>query len=573
MPLHLFRPEDLTPQRCAGARRRSPLGLLLAATLVFGCASGGSRAGDLSGGSGGEETGGESGGTGGKGGSQGPRGQTGGSSGDTGGAGGSVPTGGSGGAATDASMEQPDAGGTGSPDAGPTMPPPPLPADDQLPPCLRTVKAGSSAELSSALGAAKPGDCIELADGDYAFPAIAAKGTEKAPIVVKASNLLEATVSTGRLDFNGAEWVVVQGLTYKSSGTIKMNNCQYCRLSRSRLELAETLGGGDNDWITVSGTSNHCRIDHNDMGPKIQIGNTIMLSGAGPQIVQNTRIDHNHFHDIKHTTGNGWETIRAGLSSWWLSIAHSVIELNLFERADGDPETISIKSSQNVIRWNTMRGTNGQFVLRHGNGSEMYGNFIFGDGLAGAGGIRVHGGNHKIYNNYIEGTAKTGINLEGGEFDDNSGAPTDHKQVYSTQVMFNTLIGRPLVVGGAHPLDPHDCTFANNVVIGSTITQTATSMNNRFAGNIVTGTGGVTTGVKNLDLKVMKVGDLTMPIAGGPVVDAADPLLSVMTDISGLARTKPDVGAFELANWSGAQPIEGAINRPLTAKDVGPLSP
>jgi hypothetical protein len=466
----------------------------------------------------------------------------------------------------------PDVANPAPNDAGPSTPPP-SPADDPLPACLRTVNVGDSGTLSSALGAAKPGDCIVLADGDYTFPTISAKGTEKAPIVVKAANILKATVSSGRLDYDGAEWVVVQGLTYKSTGTIKMNNCQYCRLSRSRLQLAETLGGGDNDWITVSGTSNHCRIDHNDAGPKIQIGNTIMLAGAGPQIVQNTRIDHNYFHDIKHTTGNGWETIRAGLSSWWLSVAHSVIERNLFERADGDPETISIKSSQNVIRWNTLRGTNGQFVLRHGNGSEMYGNFIFGDGLPGAGGIRVHGGNHKIYNNYVEGTAKTGINLEGGEHDDNSGAPTDHKQVYNTQVMFNTIIGRPIVIGGAHPLSPHDCVVANNVVIGSTITEAAGSENNRFAGNIVGAASGVTTGVKNVDPMVMKVGELTLPTPGSPLIDASDPLLSVTTDISGLPRAKPDVGAFELSNWSGGRAAEGALNGPLTAKDVGPLSP
>jgi hypothetical protein len=48
-------------------------------------------------------------------------------------------------------------------------------------------------------------------------------------------------------------------------------------------------------------------------------------------------------------------------------------------------------------------------------------------------------------------------------------------------------------------------------------------VNNRFAGNIVNGSGGVTTGVKNLDPKVMKVADLTMPTSGSPVIDAADP--------------------------------------------------
>src|SRR4029077_8539033 len=138
-------------------------------------------------------------------------------------------------------------------------------------------------------------------------------------------------VSTGKLDYEGAAWVTVQGLMWTSDGTVKMNNCQTCRLTRCRLQIKETVGGADNDWITVGGTSNYCEVDHNETGPKIQIGNTIMLSGAGPQIVQNTWIHHNYIHDIKRAGGNGWECIRAGLSGWWLSVAHSLIEHNLFE--------------------------------------------------------------------------------------------------------------------------------------------------------------------------------------------------------------------------------------------------
>jgi hypothetical protein len=41
------------------------------------------------------------------------------------------------------------------------------------------------------------------------------------------------------------------------------------------------------------------RVDHNDFGPKTVLGNTIMLSGAGSQIVQQTRLDHNYFHDVR----------------------------------------------------------------------------------------------------------------------------------------------------------------------------------------------------------------------------------------------------------------------------------
>src|SRR5262249_27372877 len=143
----------------------------------------------------------------------------------------------------------------------------------------------------------------------------------------------------------------------------------------------------------------------------------------------------------------------------------TVIELNLFKRCDGDPETISIKSSDNVLRYNTMRGNAGQLTLRHGNRSQVYANFILADGVANAGGIRVLGGDHKIYNNYL---ADVPIDLEGGESTDQTGNLTDHKQVYRAQVLFNTVIAaRAIQVGGGHPLEPIDCTIANNLMQGA----------------------------------------------------------------------------------------------------------
>jgi poly(beta-D-mannuronate) lyase len=217
----------------------------------------------------------------------------------------------------------------------------PAPVDD-LPACRRTVPVTTSAALASAIGAALAGDCIVLADGSYTLPTIRAQGTAASPIVIKAAHPLQATVSTGTLSYDGAAYVVVQGLLWQA-GQIRMNNCDHCRLSRCRLALAEPTGV-DFDWVTVTGTSNGCRLDHNDLGPKNVLGNMVMLAGSGSQIVQNTRIDHNFFHDVNRTSGNGWETIRGGLSGWTFSSAHSVIEHNLFKAASGDPETTSIKS-------------------------------------------------------------------------------------------------------------------------------------------------------------------------------------------------------------------------------------
>jgi poly(beta-D-mannuronate) lyase len=449
-------------------------------------------------------------------------------------------------------------------------PPPPMTPEVPLPPCIRTVAVSTSAELKAANGKAQAGDCIVLADGDYAFDAITRQGTVAKPIVVQAAHLGKATVSTGSIEVRGGAYVVLQGLSFSSgNGAIRLIDCDHCRLTRSWVRPQEVA---DNiDWINVSGKSDYCRIDHNDVGPRTRIGNDVMLAGDGTQVVQHTRIDHNFFHDVHRTTGNGWETIRAGLSQWTFSSANTMIESNLFKGCDGDPETISIKSSDNVLRYNTLRANQGELTLRHGNRSLVYGNFIFADGVADAGGIRVLGGEHRIYNNYL---SEVSIFLEGGESNDQTGMLTDHKQVYRAQVVFNTVIAnRGISVGGAHPLQPIDCTIANNLLqgMGPLVTETAGSQNTRYVGNIANGNPGLkkTPGeLEQVDPMLVKMGDLLKLSAGSAAIDAADPSFTFVTDdIDGDPRgVAPDIGADEYAQQA---PVRG----PLTEADVGPAAP
>jgi hypothetical protein len=463
--------------------------------------------------------------------------------------------------APDGSVVPPSGGADGGP--GPATPPPPAGPDD-LPACKRTVDVAGSAALPPALDAAMPGDCLVLADGMYTLPVINKKGTAEAPIVIRAANVLKAVVASGALKLDGAAYVVVQGLMYQSNTPVSVNDCDHCRVSRCRFQLAD----GGFDTLTVNGKSHDCRVDHNDFGPKNVLGNTVMLAGSGPQIVQNTRIDHNHFHDVKGGGGNGWETIRGGLSGWSFSSAHTIIEYNLFQRCTGDPETISMKSSDNILRYNTMRDNKGQMVLRHGNRTQVYGNYI----LSGSGGMRICGGEHKIFNNYIADVTDNAILLEGGENDDMHGMLTDHKQVYKTQVLFNTVVNsRGIAVGGSHPMNPHDCLVANNLLQGTgpLLVEVAGGVNNQFAANMVNGGAGLDKpgAVMMADPKLTRTGEIFRIAAGSPAIDAADPAYTVPDDIDGNPRTgKLDIGADELTG-------EGQQRGPLTEKDVGPLAP
>jgi hypothetical protein len=452
---------------------------------------------------------------------------------------------------------------------------PPTSAGDALPACVRPVPVASSAALATALSTAQPGDCINLADGDYTFPTIAAKGTAAAPIVIRAVNLLKAVVSSGNLTMQGAAYVVVQGISWTGSGVITLTDTDHGRISRFRIQRMET---GPNQQIhdlaaiTVAGKSTSCRLDHNDIGPQNQHGNMILVTGdeAAGTLSQHTLIDHNYFHDVHFTGGNGWETIRSGADVLSFVSSFTIIEHNLFKNDANDPEVISLKSSDNTVRYNTLRSSRGQFVLRSGNRATVYGNYILADGEPRSLGLRVHGGQHKIFNNYVEGVSGPGILLEGGENNDMNGTLQDHKQVYKTEIVFNTLVNTGgIVLGGSHPLEPVDCVVAYNIVQGSggLYTQAPGTMNVKYTGNIASAPAQVTAGVMVFDPKLMKIGEVFTIAPGSPAVNAALPTFSYVTDdIQGRPRNDPtpDIGANEVS-------ATAAKFGPLTEADVGPM--
>jgi poly(beta-D-mannuronate) lyase len=287
---------------------------------------------------------------------------------------------------------------------------------------------------------------------------------------------------------------------------------------------------------------------------------------------------HNYFFNHAFSGSNGGESIRAGLSGRALSAAHSVIEYNLFEQANGDPEAISIKSSDNVIRYNTVRNSKGCLVFRHGNRTTLTGNFV----LNGGCGIRVYGNDHRIFNNYLANNTGAALTIGSGtEADHYEGEPSETRTGYdaSERVRFthNTLVNNSVhVVGEDRDFVPRDWVFANNLVQGDTGTHVNlsrdTPVNFTFEGNVLWGAGTAgnipAAGFARMDTQLVADSGLMRVRAGSALVDAAvgsDP--DVSSDMDGQARSGvKDVGADELST----APV---VIRPLTAADVGPNAP
>jgi hypothetical protein len=255
------------------------------------------------------------------------------------------------------------------------------------------------------------------------------------------------------------------------------------------------------------------------------------------------------------------------------------MDFNLFEHADGDPETISLKSSDNIVRWNTVRATSGEITLRHGNRDQIYSNFILGEGVAGSSGIRVCGEDHLVFDNYIERVAGTGIFLEGGDSDVRNEAGTAHYRVHNARVVFNTVVNARsgIVNGGSHPFQPIGSVVANNIVVGASgsLYKQTSPVNPTYQGNLGHPSGGTSLGmtvtaaqVRRVDPELVVRSGASRLAAGSPAIDAAVGSFPFASkDIDGDTRSAPDVGADEFVA-SGSM-----LAVPLTAADVGPAAP
>ena len=120
-------------------------------------------------------------------------------------------------------------------------------------------------------------------------------------------------------------------------------------------------------------------------------------------------IHHNLFKDIPKGTennGNGYETLQLITKDNPFNPppgnCNTIIEDNLFVRANGEAEIISIKSNGNIIRNNTFRACMGGLVLRHGHGNVATANVVLADGEPKANGIRFQGSTQVVANNYFE---------------------------------------------------------------------------------------------------------------------------------------------------------------------------
>ncbi|MCX6309046.1 MAG: T9SS type A sorting domain-containing protein, partial [Bacteroidia bacterium] len=361
--------------------------------------------------------------------------------------------------------------------------------------------------------------------------------------------------------------------TFNGSNTIALNG------NYNTLTEVNFNGYCADHFVYITGRYNvvtHCNFQN-----KLAVMTDKAGTGDLVQIIPNaTNPGYNtiRFCSFQHIPGMGGdygnECIRIGNSTVSSFISRTTVEYCYFEDTGlGDSEAISVKSRENVLRFNTMNNNpDAMFVFRNGDNNVAYSNFFI-----NSGGIRVKEANNIFcYNNYFEKAGATGSMSAVSYIYDTSNSTYVLDNIH---FLHNTFVDCGLIdLGGVGATNG---TWANNI-----FKKTGTIFNNPnngtvFKGNLYKGTLGISipSGMTNNDpLLTLNADGYYGLSASSPCIDASDgsypPLLNIpnidtlLFDIQGktrpASRTLKDVGCEEY-NAGGT-----SINRPLKLSDVGP---
>jgi len=469
--------------------------------------------------------------------------------------------------------------------------------EDTTPPTIYTVSNGDDLKDICKGFNLKPGDIVEVENGTYDSDGgitIESSGTVYKPIIIRAKNTGEAVLS-GETYFTirKAAHIILEGFHFTSAKytVVKLEGCNNIRITKNIFQLTES-DGQSGKWLYIGGywndgsiLSHHNRIDHNIFRDKHQLGNFITIDG-GDNVSQHDRIDHNYFYNIGPRHDNEMEAIRVGWSALSLTDGFTVIEHNLFEECDGDPEIISIKSCKDTVRYNTIRRSQGTVSLRHGDGSVVHNNYFLGEGKTGTGGVRIYARDHKIYNNYFEGltgyTWDAAVTLTNG--DTETGSVSSHWQINNLIVSNNTMVNNysNIEIGygksdNSWKKVPKNVIMANNIIVGdqADLVKVITEPTNfTWESNIMYPQNGVEIGVTKTDSEILNTDpkmtynhDLWQITEGSPAINAGTANdLNITEDFQGQIRAGGnDIGADEYSST----PI---TRMPLQSENVGPFA-
>ncbi len=292
-------------------------------------------------------------------------------------------------------------------------------------PQKREVKVTNISTLQQAVENAAIGDVITLADGNYKDIKliVEASGSFAMPLVIKAENAGKVTFSGDvNVEIRGNH-VSLQGI-YFTDGARNADDWVHrgpghgpglVAIYGDYCEVADCMFYNFDDvksaYITTSLDENgrvpryanihHCAfVGKKTYDQVINLNNTLHKQEEGaPGIPMYHRVSYCYFSNPKKK-GNAGGGIRIGY--WRKDFGRCLVDNNLFERQDSEPEIITSKSMENVYYNNTFLNCQGTLNFRHGDKQVAINNFFIGtDTEQEYGGMFVWGRNHLIASNFF----------------------------------------------------------------------------------------------------------------------------------------------------------------------------
>lgn len=449
-----------------------------------------------------------------------------------------------------------------------------------------TINVSTVVAMQGALKTAKKGDVIILANNTYSNTGL---------ILMESNGIILKAASEGGVIFDGNS-------SFKISGSNNvLEGFQFKNVTIGNNQLVEVTGNYNlitqcnfyrciaYHYVHFSMNSHHnelsyCNFEGKPVDPVETINSAVQLS-ISPTVAPYYKIHHCTFLNFPGVGGDqGNEPIRIGLGVEQNNYSGSIVEYCYFENTGlGDSETISLKSTYNIIRYNTFNNNPlGQLVFRTGNHNSAYGNFFI-----NSGGIRIkEGGNHMVFNNYFEGAVKmSAIELANFKLNQKTKVGNALDTIY---LYHNTFYkSGDLDFGGSEEAPPQNVIFANNLLYKETgtllsnINKNVKYINNLFYGSASIGIAASANQFKNVPTALkLNTGGYYSLFENSPAINAAkdnypaidinpisnnDPKISL--DIEGQPRPadklQKDVGADEFTT----API---LNAPLKLTQTGP---
>lgn len=269
-------------------------------------------------------------------------------------------------------------------------------------------------EVAAALESARPGDVINIADGQWGDLRLKWRAPGF-PMTVRALHPGRVRVGgNSSLRFCG-DSLTIEGLDFvkarpaKGGGVVEFRLgdevANACRLTDCLIDSCNPARRDQTgSYIILHGRGN--RVDHCSLTGKLNLGVTLLVNLNDARSLGNDHlIDHNYFGPRPVYGSNGAETMRIGTSQQAYESSRTRVEGNLFDRCDGEVEIISIKSSDNIVSGNTFLECEGVVALRHGKRNLVTGNRFIGNGRRNTGGIRIVDSGHEVSGNILEGLA------------------------------------------------------------------------------------------------------------------------------------------------------------------------